>query len=438
MTTSLRKVQNSRSTGTLGRRLAVGAGLVAITVVGLGGWSAEVNLASAVIAPGRVVVDGNVKRVQSAHGGPIAETLVREGHRVEADDLLIRLDDTQARGAFNVVSAQLVELEAQRHRLIAERDNAMRIAWPAGFDALHAKSTAHREEEDRLFKLRRDFHEAQKQRLGERIRQSRREIEAISSQKSAKAREIELIRQERGLVRHLEQRRLTTFTRPIAIERDLARFEGDHGALLAQIARIEGQISEIELQIVGLDQNRFSEAQKELRTIVSRIEELTERRVAAAEQLARVEIRAPVSGTVHELAVHGRGAVLRPGETAMVIVPDQSELVAELRIRPQDIDQVAAGQPARLRFTAFNQRTTPELRGRLVRVAPDVMKDKETGQPYYLAAVRVEAGEVARLGELKLVAGMPTEGFVTTGERTFASFLLKPLSDQMQRAFREE
>jgi HlyD family secretion protein len=425
------------SSGLRGRILAVCA-IVGVLFVGFGSWSLNADLSSAVLAPGRLVVEGNIKRIQSPISGPIAEIAVREGQRVAAGDLLVRLDDTQTRAALNIVAGQLIEAQAQRHRLVAERDDEPTISWPHSFQVRNSPASVQAAEEDRLFRLRRDTHIAQRGRLLERIGQTRREIDAMAAQLDAKTREIALIRKEQDLVGELSRRQLTTFTRPIAVERDLARFEGEHGALEAQMARAGGQINELELQVIAIEQARQVEIQKELRTTDARIVELDERRVAAEDQLGRVEMRAPTAGIVHELAVHGKGAVLRPGEIAMSIVPDVQVLVAELRIRPQDIDQVRSGQPARLRFTAFNQRTTPEVRGNIDRVAADLVRDPSTGQFYFPASVRMVQQEVDRLGDLKLQAGMPADAHILTGERTLASFLLKPISDQMQRAFREE
>lgn len=432
----------SRSKGNgaavLSKRIAVG--LVGLGVLGtaFGAWSLSAELAGAVIAPGRVTVDGHTKRVQATSGGAVAQMAVREGDVVRANDLLLRLEDTQQRVTLKLIESQLVEAEALRHRLLAERDDLPAINWSPTFSTSHAQASEIGAEEERLFKMRLDLHRGQQKRLDAKRRQTQREIASIEEQTRARARERELAQEERGVVLGLADRRLSNLPRRIGVERDTARAEAELSHMGVQLARAEAVLAEIDLQRLALDQSRLADAQKELRAVKARIDELTERRLAARQSLASTELRAPVDGVVHDLQVHGKGAVLKPGETILSIVPGRNDLVAELRIRPEDIDQVQPGQLARLKFTAFHQRTTPELEGRLVRVAPDLVKDSDTKMQQYTATVRVDEVEVAKLGALKLVVGMPAEGHIRTSERTLASFLLRPLSDQLSRALRED
>lgn len=425
-------------TPALAPRIALGLGTVALSVVGFGAWSLNAELSGAVIASGQMIADGRSKRVQSALAGTVVDLKVRDGDRVAAGDVLIRLEDTEQRALVAILKAQSVEAEAQIARLRAERDGLERIDFPARLDASLPSVATVLAEERRLFELKLGYHRVVKQRLAERLAQFRREAEALAIQADAKRKETGLARTEGDVVRDLARRQLTTLSRATQSERDLARLEGERGALLAQKARIEGQIGEIELQLSALDQNRFTDAQKELRPLEARIEELSERRATAEQRLAQAEIRSPVSGLVNELAIAGPGAVLRASETVMTLVPDQDELVAELKVRPEDVDQVTIGQPSRIRLRAFNQRTTPEVLGRVARLSAEAIRDDRSGTSHYLAAVRIPAVEVARLGTLALVAGMPVEGLIVTGERTLASFLLRPLTDQMNRAFRED
>jgi HlyD family secretion protein len=221
------------------------------------------------------------------------------------------------------------------------------------------------------------------------------------------------------------------------MQREEARIHGEHGALEAQIARASGQIGEIQLQIIAVDEIIQTEAQKELRDIEARIAELSERRVAAEDQLRRVDLRAPISGIVHEFSVHTVGGVIAPGETAMLIVPDGDQLVIEVKASPADIDQIGPGQATMLRFPAFNQRTTPEVPGTVTRVAADLMRDAQSGLTYFLVRIKLDEEAVAKLGGLKLLPGMPVEAYIETGQRTALSYLMKPLTDQFARAFRE-
>jgi HlyD family secretion protein len=419
-------------------RLVAGLVVSALLVAGLGGWAASAKLSGAVIAPGLIVVDSNVKKVQHPYGGVVGQILVKNGDRIAPGDVLIRLDDTQTRAALGIVVSQLVELTGRSARLAAERDGAEAVAFPPDFAGMGPEAARVGEGERRLFVARRTTADSQKEQLGKRVGQLGQEIEGLTAQREAKARELKLVREELARVRDMYKRSLTPVTRVLAMERDEARIAGEHGALIAQIARARTQIGETELQILNVDQTRQSEAQRELREVEARLAELAERRIAAEDQLRRIELRAPISGVVHELGVHTVGGVISPGEPVALIVPSTDLLTIEVRIAPADIDQIEAGQASVLRFPAFNQRTTPELAGTVTRVAADLTREAQTGQTFYLARIAVDEAALASLGGLKLVPGMPVEAFIETGERTALSYLVKPFTDQVARAFREE
>lgn len=239
------------------------------------------------------------------------------------------------------------------------------------------------------------------------------------------------------MVEVLSRRQLSNITRLTDMQRQLARFEGEQAALSAQHARAEAQIHEVELQIVELDQRTLTDAHKELREIEARIEELVERQKAAKDQLTRTDLRAPVSGTVHELAVHTIGGVVRAGDTIMQVVPDTEALSIEARIATSDIDHVAVGRRANLRLTAMDQRTTPELAGTVVHVGADSTRDPSTGRYYYSVRIGLRDDQRRKLGTFKLVPGMPVEGFIETAPRTLLAYLLKPLQDSLARSMRE-
>ncbi len=263
-------------------------------------------------------------------------------------------------------------------------------------------------------------------------------MRGYTDQAGAKAKEIEFIQKELEGVRELWQKNLVPITRVTALERDGARLEGERGQLIATVAQGKGKVSETEPQIIQIDQNLRSDVAKELADIRAKIAELVERKVTAMDQLQRIEIRAPQAGVVQQLAVHAKGAVLGPGEQIMLIVPEADALVVEVRADPQKIDQIKLGQPAALRFPNFSQRTTPELNGRVSRIAADVIQDQRSGEPYFLVRISMSLDELARLNGLKLVPGMPVEAFIRTDERTMLSYFFKPLTDQARRAFREK
>ncbi|MFZ5672892.1 MAG: HlyD family type I secretion periplasmic adaptor subunit [Pseudomonadota bacterium] len=414
------------------RYLLAGVASLGLLVAGVGGLAAMTKLSGAVIAPGRLVVDTNVKKVQHPSGGVIGAIRVREGDPVKAGQLLVRLDATVTEANLAIVSKSLDEFEARQARLEAERDGAETISFPEGLPSdLMAGETS-------LFRLRYEVRAGKRAQLKERIAQLGDEISGLGQQKTAKAREMTLIADELDGIRKLWKQKLVSIGRVTLLERDAARLEGEHGRLIAAIAQAKGRVSETELQILQIDQDFRSEVAGELRDVEAKIAEYSERKIAAGDQLKRIDIRAPQDGVVHQLTVHTVGGVVQGGETLMLIVPVSDELTVEARIAPQDIDQIAAGQDALLRLSAFNQATTPELAGRLVTVAADLTTDEKTGSGFYSARVRLPRSEIARLNGLALTPGMPAEVFFPTQERTILSYLVKPLSDQMERAFREE
>jgi HlyD family secretion protein len=419
-------------------RTSLALAVVAILVFGIGGWSAIAKISGAVIASGTIVVDNNIKKVQHPTGGVVGEIRVKNGDRVEPDQILLRLDETQTRAALGIVTSQLIELQGRKARLAAERDDAPAIVFPPGFEKQGIEAVRVVKGERWLLESRRRSIAGQKGQLKERIKQLALEAQGLTSQHRAKSAELELVREELARVRDMHKRSLTPITRLLAIQRDETRSEGEHGSLVSQIGRVGGQAAEVELQILNLDQSVRTDAQKELREVEGRIAELDERRIAAEDQLKRIEIRAPQAGVVHELAVNTIGGVIGAAETLMLIVPVDEALAVEVRFAPQDIDQVRLGQKTMLRFVAFNQRTTPELPGTIARLAADLSREAQSGSMFYVARIGIDQTSIAQLGKLKLVPGMPVEAYIATGERTALSYLLKPITDHVHRVFRED
>ena len=422
-----------------GLRLRLWAAAVAVLVMlgGTGAWIGTASLAGAVVTSGVVVVDGNVKKVQHPTGGVVGRILVKNGDRVKAGDLLIALDDTQTKAGLGIVVSQLVELVGRRSRLEAERDGSDTIVFPEGFEAQSEDAKRIAKGERRLLADRRATILGQRKQLEERIGQYELELEGLKSQRIAKGRELEVAREEHMRLDEMHKKDLIPVTRVLALQRDIIRIEGEHGQLTAQIGRVGGQISETKVQILTLEQSQRTDAQKELREIEGRIAELSERRVAAEDQLKRVEIIAPQSGIVHDMAVHTVRGVVGPGEIIMLIVPSDDRLMVEVRVQPHDIDQIRIGQPATLRFTAFNLRTTPEVKGKVARVAADLSRDNQSGQQFFVLRIAADEASLANLGGLQLVPGMPVEAFLEASERTVLSYLVRPIADQFKRALRE-
>ena len=422
------------------RHLLAGGLIVLLLAGGVGGWAATTQIAGALIAQGSVVVDSNVKKVQHPTGGVVGKLNVQDGDRVKAGDILVQLDDTITRANLAIVTKGLDELAARKARLEAERDGAESVTFPRMLlahaeDAPVAIAIAN---ERKLFELRRTARLGQKAQLRQRITQLQDEISGQTAQQEAKAREISLIGKELDGVRELWKNNLVQITRLTALERDAARLEGERAQLIAAVAQTKGKISETELQIIQIDQDLSSEVAKDMREVDAKYGEFVERKVAAEDQLKRIDIRAPQDGVVLESKVHTVGGVISAGDAIMLIVPESDNLQVEAKINPRDIDQIQVGQPAMLRFSAFNLRTTPEINGTITRIAADATADQRTGQTYYNTRIAMTKGEIARLGEVKLIPGMPVEAFVQTGERSVMSYLIKPLQDQFMRAFREK
>ncbi|CAM5628855.1 Type I secretion system membrane fusion protein PrsE [Mycolicibacterium aubagnense] len=422
------------------RYLVAGLATCLLLIGGVGGLAAVTRMSGAVIASGRLVVDSNVKKVQHPTGGVVGEIRVRDGDLVKAGDILVRLDETTTRASLAIVSKGLDEFYARLARLEAERDGKKTVSFPEVLTSRQGEAAvaASMAGEQSLFDFRYQARSGQRSQLRERIAQLTEETAGLTEQRQAKRREIDLIKVELQGVRDLWNRKLVSINRMTELERDAVRLEGEHGQLTAGMAQVKGKAAEIELQIIQIDQDLRSEVATELREVQGRIAEFVERKVAAEDQLKRIDLRSPQDGVVLQLAVHTVGGVITPGEQVMQIVPVTDELTVEAHIAPQDIDQVATGQNAILRLSAFNQQTTPELTGTLSRVSADLTTDERTGMAYYVARVKLPKAEVAKLHGLALTPGMPTEVFFPTGDRTMLSYLVKPLSDQIQKAFREE
>lgn len=418
----------------------IAAVAVMVLVLGAGGWAYTTHISGAVVASGTFVVDSHVKKVQHLSGGVVGEIFVHEGQKIAAGEILIRLDATQTQAGLAIVTKRLDELAARRVRLEAERDNEPTFIFPASLTARKNNPEVAKlmSGEKSLFAFRKSSRLGKKAQLRERVLQSEKEVKGLVAQHKAKIREIALIKEELDGLRKLWKKGLVSQQRLMTMERSAVKLEGESGYLLAQRAQAAGRIAETELQIIQVDQDLKSEVATELRDIQVQTGEYVERKVAALSELKRIDIIAPKAGIVHQLNVHTVGGVISPADVIMLIVPGNEKLSLEAQIPPQDIDQIQLGQKVTLRMSAFNQRTTPELNGQISRIAADLTQNQQTGISYYLVRISLPAEQLSRLGKLTLVPGMPAEAFIKTGERTVLSYLIKPLGDNITRAFREE
>ncbi|TPJ95437.1 HlyD family type I secretion periplasmic adaptor subunit [Mesorhizobium sp. B2-5-9] len=418
--------------------LLAGAGAIILLFGGFGGWAYTTEISGAVMASGMLTIEGKAKAVQHPTGGVVAELLVQEGQQVRAGDVIIRLDATVTRANQSAISANLNQLYAREARLVSERDGLDAVAVPEilsrrmGGDAEAAMAG-----ERRLFADRRTSRDGQKSQLQEQIGQLNEQIAGLDVQLMAKEDEIGLIDKETVGVRKLYDIGLTPFTRINTLDRSAARLRGERGQLIAQSATTKGQIAETELKRLDVDQSMRADVAQELRDVQNKQAELIEKEVSALDQLKRIDIIAPVSGAVHDLAVHTVGGVVKAGDELMQIVP-RAALSVEVKVAPQDIDQLSIGQPATLRLAAFNRNTTPELEGQVIRISADLEIDEKTGAGFYRAAIAISDAERSRIPDLTLVPGMPVEAAIRTGDRTVISYLVKPIRDHAARVFREE
>ena len=416
--------------------ILAGAASFAAVFGGVGYWAMATELSSAVVAAGELRVESKVKPISHPQGGRVGELLVREGDLVAARQVLLRLDATTATASLAIVQGELEELEARRARLEAERDGVERVVFP---EALRAKAAKAVSDQGRLFEARLTGHRQRRDQYGQRVGQIEREIESVGSRIQAYRVQQGSISAERGRLEHLLSRGFAPLTRVEELRREEAQLLGEIGALEQDVSRLRRQIQETTLQIGELDERRREEALSELREVETRVSELRARHVVASDELKRVDVVAPEAGVAQGLTVFGPEQIVGPGQVLMQIVPVADRLVLEARVNTPDRDRISLGQRARARFTAFNQRRTPELEGSVAKISADRFLDEATRMPYYLVEIEVSDAERARLGaENELTPGMPAEIYLQTEARTPMDYLLKPLVDNFERAFKEE
>jgi HlyD family type I secretion membrane fusion protein len=423
----------------LKRAFRMGLMVIGALVALLVALAALTGTRGAVIGSGEVTVESRVKKVAHPNGGVIAEVFVHEGQVVKQGDPLLRLDNTVSSASASAYGSTNEQLLASVARLTAERDDSPVIHFPPELtqNPTPAKLTAMAEAQ-RLFNLRRTARNNQLSQINERVRQTEQQISSLIAQKKASRQQIALIEPELEGLRSLRAQNLVTINRINQTERTAVDLQGSVASFEAQIAQSRAKIAEIRQSGFQLLQDARSQAGIELATAQAQLNDQKVRSVSATDQLNRSLLRAPYDGTVEKMTYSTIGGVVPPMETIMEIVPSHDDLTVEARVSPYDIDQLSVGQAASLRFSAFNNRTTPEINGKVRIISSERFTDDHTGAPYYKVKVEVSPAEMKRLGELKLVPGMPVEVFMQTGERSLLSYLMKPLRDQFSRAFREE
>lgn len=431
--------ENVNKRWSVGRQISLGLITLLILVGGFGTWSIFAQITGAVIASGQIEVDRNRQVIQHPDGGVVQAILVDEGDTVEAGDLLIQLDPTVIRSELTVVEGQLFEIMARRGRLEAERDNADEITFPPELLAFNRPEVRDLiAGQTRLFEARRESATKTKEQLIQRRAQIESQIVGIKAQQDAITRQQELISQELVDQQSLLNRGLAQASRVSALQREEANLLGRVGELGAALAQAGEQITEIEIEILGLDTTRREEAITRLRDLQFNELELSERQRTLSEQLNRLDIRAPVSGIVYGLTVFAERSVVRPADPVMFLIPQDRPLVIAAQVQLTDVDQIYVGQEATMRFSAFDQRRTPELLGEVTLISADAFTDDNTRASFYRVELQLKEGEIERLpADMTLIPGMPVESFVRTADRSPMDYLIKPLADYFAKAFRE-
>ena len=413
--------------------------LFALFVVG-GGWMYFANLSGAVIASGMVAVQGKPKTIQHLDGGIVADINIADGSKVSAGETLIRLDDTLLSANLQIYRNRLRESVARKSRLVAERDGQDTISWEEEILAvfeLEQKDSIKRGHE-KLFEARRNSMEGQIAQLKEQAAQYKNQVNGVNALKTSKTRQMVMLGDELANIGELKEKGLVTNTQVISLERLREDLSGQIGEHEAELARISNSINETQIQMLQIERETRQAVLTELREVEQEINEMTQQLHATVEQLKRIEVKAPVNGIVHELNVFTIGGVINPGAPIMQIIPQDDDLIVEANVEPQFIDELHPGQSATLRFSAFNQRSTPELFGEVAGISATVVVDEQTGASFYKVKVSVPDEELSRLNGQQLIPGMPVETFIKTQDRTALNYLVRPLLDQFNRAFREE
>lgn len=482
---------NAPSSFAARRPLVLGFVTLAVLVGGLLGWGALASISGAVIATGQIEVESRDQVVEHLEGGTVTGILVRDGDRVAAGQVLIRLDGEKLRAEAALLETEHADLVARRNRLEAEFSDAQTIAWDPELSARAASDAAVSavlEGQLRLFRARRESRAGLEAQLRERIGQTLKQIAGLEAQAGAAKRQADLIARELDAQQSLFEKELTGLPRLLALEREAASLDGQAGDIEARIAGARGRIAEIEVQILRIGAERIEEAEERAREVQARENQVVEQLSELRRRLGSLEVTAPVAGEVFEMRVSTVGEVVRPGEPILRIVPEGAALVVRAQLEPIHVDQVHPGQEAALRFSAFVARTTPEYAGRVVRVSADAQTDERTGLSWYEvelsmgAAARADpevgigswpgraartvagwlpeeardwlresapgmfgeargappGGAPADASDLALAPGMPVEVHLRTGERSPLSYLAKPLTDYFVRSMREE
>jgi len=414
--------------------------LILALVGGFALWTVIAPIQGAVISPGTVVVEGKPKTIQHLDGGIVGEILVQDGDKVNAGDVLLRLDPTSLNANKDLLQNRLNEAQAFRTRLLAERDEETKLEWSKVFPTSARNQVIEDiiSDQTQLFKTRRRAYVGQIDQFTKRMQQSREQIVGFESLIRSNQTQLTLISKELTGLRVLLEKGYVSINRILELEREEAALGGQIASNKSDIARIQSAIGETEIEILQVKRNFQETVLTELRTVTSEINDLREQLISAKDQAGRIDVITPVSGIVHNMTIATIGGVVTPANPIMDIIPDTDRLIIESQVEPMYVDQIYSGQNTTVRLSAFNQRTTPELNGKVKSISANTTVDPVTGIPFYTVRIEIPQNELSRLGDLVLIPGMPAEAFMQTDKRSVMNYLLKPATDQISRAFREE
>ncbi len=420
--------------------LKLGYATLAVLVFGLGGWMVFASIAGAVVSFGKLQVEAQQQVVQHPDGGVVKDIFAKDGDIVQEGDVILKFDPALLEVEQNILANQILDAELRVARLVAERDDLGEIpAVDLSRHGIEATDSFNKnlEVQQKLFEARLSTERSKISQLKIRQSQLEKDIEGTTAQKNATITQLGIIEKELAEQRELYEKGYARITKIYELERNQSGLNGRIGEFDSQIAESLGRISEIEIEMLRLKSSRQEEAVAGLREIQPQIQDLQERYIATTRKLDRLEVRAPRTGTVLEMAVNTPNSVVRPADPILYVVPSDSKLLVEARVDPSKIDDIFPGQPANLRFTAFNARTTPEIEGSVSHVSADAIEDKTTGSSYYLLKVNIAEDQLALLDEQVLVPGMPVDLFLKTGEHSPMTYLMKPFTDYFSRSLRE-
>jgi HlyD family secretion protein len=431
-------VENDHPERALDRTLKLAMIVVGLLVTGLVAMASVIQTSGAVIGNGRLSVESNVKRVAHPTGGVIAQVYVKEGDHVRKGQPIMRFDNTVSGGSATSIGQSVEQLLASQARLVAERDDAAQIVFPAALTTNPSPSAKEAMNEAlRLFSVRRAQRSAEQSSYRERVMQTRQQIAATSAQMQAAKLQEGFVKPELDSLRTLYARQLVTLVRLNELERTAADLRGTTMAYGSRLAELRSRIGELEQSAIESARSARAQAGQELATVQAQLGDQQVRSIAVTDASERALLRAPYDGVIDKLAFATVGGVAPPMQTIMEVVPDKEPLILDLSISPADVDQLYLEQPTIVRFSGLNAQTTPELNGEVYYIGADRTNDERTGASFYTVRVRVSEAELKKLGDLKLKSGMPAEAFMQTRRRSLLSYLTKPLIDQFNRAFRE-